>query len=180
MSDVNGTVVGLQGRDLSSAAPSAGDVLTWDAGNSEWVPQTPPQPLQPWVGSVNTQSQVIQRVPWTCRTTGTAPSSTGVSVTLPTDKAVQLVVSGVFRHPSSVAGCVSTMTQLIVANNGGTLTTPSSTNFSASASGSMSATGNPTYQLSVSGTTVTLEVGFFTAGGGTVVDGQGFVDVVLI
>jgi len=37
----NPDVVKLQGNDVSAGAPSAGDVLTWDAGTSEWAPTAP-------------------------------------------------------------------------------------------------------------------------------------------
>ena len=35
------TVVGLQGRALAATAPSGGQVVTWNAGSSQWEPQTP-------------------------------------------------------------------------------------------------------------------------------------------
>jgi hypothetical protein len=41
-SDVSGTVTAIQGKDVSSTAPSDGDVLTWDNGNSHWAPAAPP------------------------------------------------------------------------------------------------------------------------------------------
>ena len=37
----NPDVVKLQGNDVSASAPSAGDVLAWDAGASEWAPSAP-------------------------------------------------------------------------------------------------------------------------------------------
>ena len=37
----NPDVAKLQGNDVSASAPSAGDVLTWDAGTSEWTPTAP-------------------------------------------------------------------------------------------------------------------------------------------
>lgn len=36
----NPTVIGIRGRSLSASAPSDGQVLTWSALNSNWVPQT--------------------------------------------------------------------------------------------------------------------------------------------
>lgn len=40
MTDINGTVVGLQGREVDDAAPSDGNVLTWNEGESKWQPKT--------------------------------------------------------------------------------------------------------------------------------------------
>ena len=41
MSDINGTVIGLQGRSVSSAAPSNSDILTWNGASSLWMPAAP-------------------------------------------------------------------------------------------------------------------------------------------
>lgn len=178
MSDVNGTVVGIQGRAVDSATPNNGDVLTWDSGNSEWTPVAPPQPLQPWVGSVDTQRQVIQRIPFTCRTTGPGWTSTGVQYTLPTDSGIVMFAN--FVNRAVVAKGTSCQAwQLTVANNGGTLTTPNQTGLAGS-SVSGSSPGNPDVQLTTSGTTVTLEVAMPTAGAGVNVDWQGYVDLMVI
>ena len=40
-SDINGTVVGLQGFAVSSAAPQDGYILVWDAADGYWKPQLP-------------------------------------------------------------------------------------------------------------------------------------------
>jgi len=34
----SGNAIQLQGRDISAAAPASGEVLTWNAGTSEWEP----------------------------------------------------------------------------------------------------------------------------------------------
>lgn len=36
-SDINGTVIAIQGNAISSAAPTDGYVLTWDATDGYWV-----------------------------------------------------------------------------------------------------------------------------------------------
>lgn len=181
MTDINGTVVGIQGRDVDSAAPNDGDVYRWDAGTSKWVPVAPPQPLEPWVGTVNTQAQVIKRIPWTCRITSTTPVSTGVSVTIPTDKAVGMSIQWAYRLASSPAGVVLKQSFLSIANNGGTLTAvPDVTNSATNTSGSLSSTNGGTVILTTSGTTVTLEVVFSSAVGNPTVDCQGFVDLILV
>jgi hypothetical protein len=183
MSDVNGTVVAIQGRDVDSAAPNDGDTFRWNASTSKWEPVAPPQPLEPWVGSVDTQSQIIKRIPWTCRAevSSSVWYSTGVSVTVPTDKAVGMFIYGVFRKASSVAGVNATAAVLSIANNGGTLTTPpSETGMGSNVSGTP-APANPAFRLVTSGTVVTLEISFFNPGAppGIFVDCQGYVDLII-
>lgn len=39
-SDVNGTVVAIQGEPISNASPSNGNVLTWDNADGYWVPRS--------------------------------------------------------------------------------------------------------------------------------------------
>lgn len=174
MSDINGTVVKIQGNNVSSSAPSDGDVLTWDNSASEWKPSAP-KTLEPWVGSVNSQQQVIKRIPFTCQTTGTAWVSTGVSFTVPTDSALVLWAHVVSRSVAN-KGVICQVFQLCIANNSGTLTTQDKDNL-ATSSVSGTSVGNPDVQLSISGTTVTLEVAHPGAGGGAVADWQGFVDL---
>jgi hypothetical protein len=180
MSDVNGTVTGIQGVPVNSAAPNDKDALLFDANTGEWVPGAPPQPLEPWVGSVNTQAQVIQRIPWTCRTTGSASASTGVTVTVPTDKAASFNVTCVVRFPSTVAGARTLTFLAVVANNGGTLTSPTVTTVDSASSGSLPSSGSTSCQISVSGTDATLEIAHFGSGGGVVVECQGYVDLMVI
>jgi hypothetical protein len=101
-----------------------------------------------------------------------------VVVTLPTDSSLALFIHGNFRLPSSVAGTLTQGSALTVANAGGTLTSlPSVTNFVASVSSAFPS--NVTFQLSSSGTTVTLELAFYTASPGVDIDCQGFVDLIL-
>lgn len=177
MSDVNGTVVGLQGRDVDSAAPSDGDVLTWDNGASKWTPQAPPAPLEPWVGTSDTQRKIIQRIPFVVRTTGPGWVQTAVQYTLPTDSALVMWVHAASRAiVNKGVGCQ--IHQLCVANNAGTLTTPGGSGTGGSSSGSFP--GNLWVQLTTSGTTATLEVAHPTVGAGVVLDCQGFVDLMLL
>lgn len=175
MSDIDGLVVAIQGRDVATTAPADGDVLTWDAGGSEWKPSAP-SGLQPWVGTVNTQRQVIQRIPFTCRTTGTAWSSTGVQYTLPTDSGVSMFVSLIARSISQ-KGVAGLSFVAVAANNSGSISSPGVNPVSGGAVSGTSA-GNPLLQLTVSGTTVTLEASVPIAGSGVDVDWQGFVDLI--
>jgi hypothetical protein len=169
----------LQSRTVASDAPADGDVLTWEGASSSWKPVALPQPLGAWVGSVNTQSKVLQRVPWTCSTTGPTAVSTGVAIELPSNTALFVSSYGVFRDPTSVQGVFVQESLLTVANNGGVLTTPQYTNVSSCFSGDFSA-GNPAFRLSVGGTTATLQVAFYTAEALVEVDCQGYVDLMLI
>jgi hypothetical protein len=182
MSDVDGTVVAIQGRDVDTAAPNDGDVYRWDATNSKWIPAATPSPLEPWVGSVNTQAQVIKRIPWTCRTVGATPSSTGVAVTLPTDKAVTFLVHHIHRHATSVAGMEGQLAMLAALNNGGTVTVGSANQAVASVVGTFAGSvdaGIPTMYLDVSGTTVTLYAVCYTADGASTMEFQGYVDLMV-
>lgn len=138
MSDVDGTVTGIQGVPVNAAAPNDKEALLFDANTGEWTPGAPPQPLEPWVGSVNTQTQVVQRIPWTCSTTGTTPVSTGVSYTLPTDTGLVLVVCAIMRLRTSPLGVFSSMHHMVISNVGGTLVTPATSNvFVGGANGSI-------------------------------------------
>jgi hypothetical protein len=183
MSDVNGTVVAIQGRDVDSAAPNDGDTFRWNASTSKWEPVAPPQPLEPWVGTPNTQAQIIKRIPWMCSLVmATGPViwyPTGVTLTVPTDRAVAFFIYSVSRRQSSpVSGAVANAFLLSIANNGGTLT---STTSPATAMGS-DITGtflaNPWFRLATSGTTATLEIAFANASG-LAVDAQGYVDLII-
>lgn len=179
MSDVNGNVTGIQGIPVNSAAPNDKDALLFDGGTGEWVPGAPPQPLEPWVGTVNTQAQVIQRIPWTCRTTGTTGQSL-VAVVLATDTALSMTVSSVFRHVTVVGSLMNT-TILTTSNAGGTLTAASASSIYGAVSGAFAPyTNGPTFELDLSGTTATLKVTFYSAQPGTVVECQGYVDLMVI
>jgi hypothetical protein len=181
MSDVNGTVVAIQGVPVSTTSPNDGENLTFNATAGEWQPKAPPPPaLQPWTGSVNTQQQIIQRIPWTCRTNGTTSSSTGVSVTLPTDTAASFSVNLIYRLPTS-SGAVAQHVVLSVANNSGTMTSPGGGGGYATAiTGTVPQTNGATFELDVSGTTATLKVTFYSAQPGVDVDLQGYVDLMVI
>lgn len=39
MTDINGTVVGIQGREVDDTAPSDGYALIWDEGDTKWKPK---------------------------------------------------------------------------------------------------------------------------------------------
>ena len=178
MSDLNGTVVGIQGRDVDSAAPNDGDVYRWDAGTSKWVPVAPPQPLEPWVGTPNTQQQVIQRIPWVVSTTGSTPA-TFLTVSLPTsDTALYLVVYCIVRFPSSISGTRFSQVSVLAYNSGGTVTASGTVLNLGATLGTMSGGGTPTILVSVSGTDVILQAEEF--GGSVQVDWQGYVDLMVI
>lgn len=42
MTDIDGTVVAIQGRDVANVNPDDGYVLMWNAGNSQWEPRPIP------------------------------------------------------------------------------------------------------------------------------------------
>jgi hypothetical protein len=44
MTDINGTVVGIQGNPVDPESPTDGYVLTWDGDDGYWVPRPVPQP----------------------------------------------------------------------------------------------------------------------------------------
>lgn len=176
MSDINGLVEGIQGVPVSNAMPNVGDTLVFDG--AQWVPGTPPGGLEPWVGSVDTQAQIIRRIPFTCRVLGTTPVSTGVSFTLPTDTAMTMNVQVTARVVSATnKNSVFMGTWFGLAkNDGGTIGVTAVT----VASQQLSAwpSGLPFPGLAISGTTVTLEAAL-TSGSATV-DLQGFVDLMSV
>lgn len=182
MSDLSTvTVIGLQGRDVSSAAPSDGDLLAWDATTSEWKPVNPPEPaLQSWVGSVNTQAQVIQRIPFTYRLVGTGSTvfASTVSFTPPSNSvsAVFFYVSA--RPASSPAWCTSRAEMITVLNNGGTITIQASNTSVMAAANIGSLPASISYDLSNSSGVVTLRA-FSGLPNGVTVDGQGYVDLII-
>ena len=48
------TVARIQGRNVAAAAPTAGQVLTWNAATSAWTPATPAAPAASWLLGGNT------------------------------------------------------------------------------------------------------------------------------
>jgi len=58
--DSTQTVVGLQGRDVSSDVPGDGYVLTWDQSGSEWIPSVPADTFQ--VGGDLVGTSIYQEV----------------------------------------------------------------------------------------------------------------------
>jgi hypothetical protein len=84
---VTQTVVGLQGREVSSAAPSDGYLLTWEASTSQWKPSAPiieftaggdlsGTPTSQTVVSLTGIAGVVTG-PSTAITIGSTPSTTG-------------------------------------------------------------------------------------------------------
>jgi len=181
MSDLNGTVVGIQGRDVDSAAPNDGDVYRWDAGASKWVPVAPPQPLEPWTGTVHSQKQVIKRIPWVASTVGGTLVSTGVSYTLPTDSGLIMIVYGAIRYRNSPQGVAGSVQYIVATNVGGTVLTPTVNVTGGFAANNGSVVDGLVLSLAVSGTTVTLKAsgGSFDMSG-LDLDMQGYVDLMVI
>jgi hypothetical protein len=180
MSDVDGTVVALQGNAVSNTAPNDHEVLTWDATAGEWQPKVV-QSMEPWVGSNGggSQRQIIQRIPWTCTSTGTAIVSTGVSYTLPTDSGLVGTLHIASRW-TGYEGIRSTVSEIVVSNWSGTLKTGVSTPFQAALGNAPNVPYVPDVSVSISGTTATVMIGHSGAGPGDVMEMQGYVDLMLI
>lgn len=182
MSDLSTvTVIGLQGRDVSSAAPSDGDLLVWNAGASEWQPTAPPAPaMEPLVGTPNTQSLTFQRIPFALTLTGTSSAATGISVNLGTGRALSVSSHLVYRKASSTNMARNVVGLALAVNDSGSVSLQSNSwQDSFAGAGAASVTGS--VYLANSGSTVTVNVNCNVAGGAsTVVDFQGYVDLMII
>lgn len=81
--NVNQTVVGLQGNDIAATAPSNNDLLTWDATNSQWEPASLAVYLSP-IGGVSDDAPQIQTALGTGKivylTSGTYLINTEISI----------------------------------------------------------------------------------------------------
>ncbi len=183
MSDVNGTVVAIQGNAVSNAAPSDQEVLTWDTTAGEWQPKAASIPMEPWVGTPNTQRQLIlKRVPFVVSVTRTGAGSdwvsTGVSYNLPSGATLSIQGRAISRNTTSFLGAGQTSFSGGIANIGGTMTTPHDiNNFAGSQTGFGNGAG---YQFDVSGSVVTIQVGFSSGTPGEVFDVQGYVDFMVM
>lgn len=134
-----------------------------------------------WVGSVNTQRQVVKRIPFTCRLTDNNASSTSVSYTLPTDSTLSLHIRFVMRNVTNNANKNSAhvgSAVVVVSNNNGTMTTYGTQNDASALTGTFPA--NPNWTITTSGTTATLNCTFYSAATGTTVDVQGFVELMVV
>lgn len=184
MSDVNGTVVALQGNPVSNAAPNDQEVLTWDATAGEWQPKAAPQPLEPWVGTPNTQRQLIlKRIPFVVSVTRTGAGadwvSTGVSYNLPTGASLAVLLHHITVNTTNFQGSTQGSASGGVTNIGGTLTTPHDiTNFAGTATGSLAPGGS--YRFDVSGSVATVEIGIGNGAPGDVIDVQGYADLMVL
>jgi hypothetical protein len=188
MSDISSvTVVAIQGHNVSSSAPADGNNLTWHSGASEWQPTAPPAPaLESWVGTPNSQSQTIRKIPFVLSMTGLAPGQGSVqgsilSFTVASGKAFSLEYSAVSRFASSPTGCLGQQHIFAGYNNSGTVSIPSSGGYGPSGDGSQvgSSLANVDPYLDVSGSTVTLKCSA-NPGNGVVVDLQGYVTLMII
>jgi hypothetical protein len=181
MSDVDGTVVALQGNAVSNTAPNDQEVLTWDATAGEWQPKVV-QAMEPWIGTPNTQRQLIlKRVPFVVSLTRTSsPSdytSTGISYDLPSEAVLSLQVHSISKNTVTVTGAGIASCNGVIANIGGTLTSP----HDITGSGKFTGTGNGVaYELDISGTVATLMVGVSSGYVGDVFDVQGYVDMMVM
>lgn len=182
MSDVDGTVVAIQGRDVSDAAPADKDVMTWDQSTGEWGPAAAPQPMEPWVGAVNTQQKVIKRIPFTCRVNG--DSLTGVyvpivSVTLPTSTGAIFRVHFVGRVVNGPwAGGVATRNVQFAGRNVGGTISLSDVEPTYSTSPGVGSAYNPVVSPDISGTTVVVRL--FGSTDENDLDVQGYVDLMVV
>jgi hypothetical protein len=180
MSDVDGTVVGLQGNPVSATAPNDEEVLTWVASAGEWQPKEV-QVMEPWVGTPNTQRQLIlKRVPFVVSVTltgaGSTWVSTGVTYSLPTGASLTALINNINRNTTNFLGATHSSAMGGASNISGTI----STNVS-SLGGVSSGTGTGSlYRWDVSGSDVTLEIGFSSGAPGDVIDIQGHVDMMVM
>lgn len=122
--DVNGTVVGIQGVAVSSTSPSDGQVLTYVTADSEWEPKTPgANTMYGYIyqsqtsfseGTVNTAKQV----PFA--STGSTQNVTISSNNIEVNNAGTVRVTGVICFTAGAFGIGDSLNLMIYQNGGPT------------------------------------------------------------